>query len=103
MSDADPEETESFNNNENETTSMLCVHSLYTDFTSAQIHGLFSAGLVIGGKNLKEEGARMARMNILIATPGRLLQHFDQTYGFTADGLQMLSESHNRFVLYLSG
>jgi ATP-dependent RNA helicase DDX10/DBP4 len=50
----------------------------------------FSAGLVIGGKNLKDERDRLARMNILVATPGRLLQHMDQTIGFESDNLQML-------------
>ncbi|KAI0786991.1 P-loop containing nucleoside triphosphate hydrolase protein [Abortiporus biennis] len=50
----------------------------------------FSAGLVIGGKNLKDERERLTRMNILVATPGRLLQHMDQTIGFDADHLQML-------------
>ncbi|KAF7292788.1 RNA helicase [Mycena indigotica] len=50
----------------------------------------FSAGLVIGGKNLKDERDRLSRMNILVATPGRLLQHMDQTVGFEADGLQVL-------------
>ncbi|PFH53473.1 hypothetical protein AMATHDRAFT_137554 [Amanita thiersii Skay4041] len=50
----------------------------------------FSAGLVIGGKNLKDESDRISRMNILIATPGRLLQHLDQTVGFDTDNLQML-------------
>ncbi|KAH9947734.1 P-loop containing nucleoside triphosphate hydrolase protein [Amylocystis lapponica] len=50
----------------------------------------FSAGLVIGGKNLKEERERLSRMNILVATPGRLLQHMDQTIGFECDNLQML-------------
>ncbi|TFK31678.1 DEAD-domain-containing protein [Crucibulum laeve] len=50
----------------------------------------FSAGLVIGGKPLKDERDRLARMNILVATPGRLLQHMDQTVGFDADNLQML-------------
>ena len=50
----------------------------------------FSAGLVIGGKNLKDERDRLSRMNILVATPGRLLQHMDQTVGFDADNLQML-------------
>lgn len=52
-------------------------------------HG-FSAGLVIGGKDLKEESERMQKMNILICTPGRILQHMDQTAGFQADNLQML-------------
>ncbi|KZT08099.1 DEAD-domain-containing protein [Laetiporus sulphureus 93-53] len=50
----------------------------------------FSAGLVIGGKNLKDERERLSRMNILVATPGRLLQHMDQTIGFQCDNLQML-------------
>lgn len=50
----------------------------------------FSAGLVIGGKNLKDESDRLSRMNILVATPGRLLQHLDQTVGFECGNLQML-------------
>ncbi|KAF7366467.1 RNA helicase [Mycena sanguinolenta] len=50
----------------------------------------FSAGLVIGGKNLKDERDRLSKMNILVATPGRLLQHMDQTVGFEADNLQVL-------------
>ncbi|KAG8782765.1 ATP-dependent RNA helicase dbp4 [Ceratobasidium sp. 428] len=50
----------------------------------------FSAGLVIGGKNLKDERNRLSRMNILVATPGRLLQHMDQTVGFECDNLQLL-------------
>lgn len=52
----------------------------------------FSAGLVIGGKNLKDERDRLSRMNILVATPGRLLQHMDQTVGFESDNLQMLGK-----------
>ncbi|KAG6333472.1 hypothetical protein ID866_5621 [Astraeus odoratus] len=52
-------------------------------------HG-FSAGLVIGGKSLKDERDRLSRMNILVATPGRLLQHMDQTFGFDCDNLQIL-------------
>jgi ATP-dependent RNA helicase DDX10/DBP4 len=54
-----------------------------------QFHN-FSAGLVIGGKNLKEERDRLSRMNILVCTPGRLLQHMDQTSGLGFDNLQML-------------
>lgn len=52
----------------------------------------FSAGLVIGGKNLKDERDRLSRMNILVATPGRLLQHMDQTVGFECQNLQILGE-----------
>ncbi|KAL4398844.1 ATP-dependent RNA helicase Dbp4 [Malassezia pachydermatis] len=50
----------------------------------------FSAGLVIGGKDLKHEQDRLRKMNILVATPGRLLQHLDQTVGFDASHLQVL-------------
>lgn len=50
----------------------------------------FSAGLLIGGKSLKEERERVSRMNILICTPGRLLQHMDETPGFETNNLQML-------------
>ncbi|WVR08495.1 ATP-dependent RNA helicase DBP4 [Kwoniella sp. DSM 27419] len=50
----------------------------------------FSAGLVIGGKPLKEEQERLGRMNILIATPGRLLQHLDSTVGFESSGVKCL-------------
>ncbi|KAA8493872.1 ATP-dependent RNA helicase dbp4 [Porphyridium purpureum] len=49
-----------------------------------------SAGLVIGGKDFEQERARIAGMNILIATPGRLLQHLDQSAAFSADALQCL-------------
>ena len=50
----------------------------------------FSAGLVIGGKSLQEERDRLGRMNILVCTPGRMLQHMDQTAAFETDNLQML-------------
>ena len=50
----------------------------------------FSAGLVIGGKSLREEAERLGRMNILVCTPGRMLQHLDQTARFDVDNLQVL-------------
>eukprot|EP01031_Cornospumella_fuschlensis_P041899 gene41899-51146_t len=51
----------------------------------------FSAGLVTGGKKeFAEEQARIVKMNILISTPGRLLQHFEQTLGFDASQLLVL-------------
>ncbi|KAJ2616682.1 ATP-dependent RNA helicase dbp4 [Coemansia sp. RSA 1365] len=49
-----------------------------------------SAGLIIGGKQVEEEKAIMSRMNILVCTPGRLLQHMDETAGFDCDNLQVL-------------
>ena len=50
----------------------------------------FSAGLVIGGKSLQEERERLERMSILVCTPGRMLQHMDQTAAFEIDNLQVL-------------
>lgn len=51
----------------------------------------FSAGLVTGGKKeLEGEQERIVRMNILIATPGRLLQHLEQTSGFDASNIHIL-------------
>ncbi|KAI0264073.1 P-loop containing nucleoside triphosphate hydrolase protein, partial [Russula aff. rugulosa BPL654] len=40
--------------------------------------------------NLKDERDRLSKMNILVATPGHLLQHMDRTVGFDCDNLQML-------------
>ena len=54
-------------------------------------HGhLFAAGLVIGGKSLMEEQDALARMNIVVCTPGRILQHLSQTAAFNVDNLKML-------------
>lgn len=54
-------------------------------------HHNFSAGLITGGKKeFEDEQDHVVRMNVLIATPGRLLQHFEQTPGFDANSLQML-------------
>uniref|UniRef100_UPI00398EA9BA probable ATP-dependent RNA helicase DDX10 n=1 Tax=Pristiophorus japonicus TaxID=55135 RepID=UPI00398EA9BA len=50
----------------------------------------FSAGLIIGGKDLKVESERIHLTNIVICTPGRLLQHMDETTYFHACDLQML-------------
>lgn len=47
-------------------------------------------GLLIGGKSMEEEQKEISRMNILISTPGRLLQHLNETVDFNLDNLQML-------------
>lgn len=49
-----------------------------------------TAGLVIGGKSLATEQRHIDRANILVATPGRLLQHMDESVGFSTDNLKML-------------
>lgn len=49
-----------------------------------------SAGLVIGGKDYTFEKERVGRVNILIGTPGRLLQHMDESATLQTDNVQML-------------
>ena len=49
-----------------------------------------SVGLIIGGKNVKYEKEHIQRMNVLICTPGRLLQHMEETPNFDTDNLQIL-------------
>ncbi|KGK40413.1 hypothetical protein JL09_g456 [Pichia kudriavzevii] len=49
-----------------------------------------SAGLVIGGKDYSFEKERVGRVNILIGTPGRLLQHMDESATLQINNLQML-------------
>lgn len=53
-------------------------------------HHELSAGLLIGGKDVEQEASRVGVMNILVATPGRLLQHMDESPEFNADGLKVL-------------
>jgi len=50
----------------------------------------FSAGLIIGGKDLEEEQQRITNTNIIIGTPGRILQHFDETPNFECFNLKVL-------------
>ncbi|KAK9246096.1 P-loop containing nucleoside triphosphate hydrolase protein [Lipomyces tetrasporus] len=50
----------------------------------------FSAGLVIGGKDVQVERDRISRLNILVCTPGRMLQHMDQAAGFEMGNLKLL-------------
>lgn len=50
----------------------------------------FSAGLLIGGrKGVDSEKERVNELNILICTPGRLLQHMDETPNFDCSQLQV--------------
>ncbi len=53
-------------------------------------HHDFSAGLVIGGKDLRFEWSRLGSCNVLICTPGRLLQHMEENPQFDASSLRLL-------------
>jgi len=50
----------------------------------------FSGGLVIGGKDVKVEQNHILRTNIVVCTPGRLLQHMDETPNFDCGNLKIL-------------
>jgi superfamily II DNA/RNA helicase len=53
-------------------------------------HHSVSAGLLIGGKKeFLEEQKKVVGMSLLVATPGRLLQHLEQTPGFDTSNLQV--------------
>eukprot|EP00727_Mastigamoeba_balamuthi_P012017 m51a1_g7438 putative rna helicase (770) ;mRNA; f:73431-76364 len=70
-------------------TRELCVQIFDVLRKAGKQHGC-SAGVIIGGKAASEEAEKVARMNILIATPGRLLYHLDNTSSFNAANLLML-------------
>ncbi|RWS24542.1 putative ATP-dependent RNA helicase DDX10-like protein, partial [Leptotrombidium deliense] len=50
----------------------------------------FSVGLIIGGKDLKFERNRMSKCNIVIGTPGRILQHMNENPLFNCETMKLL-------------
>ncbi|KAK6014956.1 DEAD/DEAH box helicase [Ostertagia ostertagi] len=50
----------------------------------------FSCALLIGGTDVEYEKSRLGRVNIIICTPGRLLQHMDENEQLLCDELQIL-------------
>lgn len=55
------------------------------------IHHVHTYGLVMGGSNRSAEAQRLANgVNIMVATPGRLLDHLQNTPGFMFKNLQCL-------------
>lgn len=49
-----------------------------------------SAGLVIGGKDFESEREKVGQMNVLVATPGRLLHHMDHVAELDCSQLKVL-------------
>jgi ATP-dependent RNA helicase DDX10/DBP4 len=70
-------------------TRELAIQAFEVLRSFGMMHDL-SAGLLIGGKNLRFEQERIKNMNILICTPGRLLQHMNESVGFDANNLRVL-------------
>eukprot|EP01069_Polyplicarium_translucidae_P004112 Polyplicarium_translucidae@DN2497_c0_g1_i1.p1 len=50
----------------------------------------FCAGCIFGGKSVRDEERTIGSINILVATPGRLLQHLDESPTFVTHNLKML-------------
>ena len=63
---------------------------IFKQLVDAGSYHTLSAGLLIGGKNVKEEKDTVNKMNLLVATPGRLLQHMDETPLFDCVTLKVL-------------
>jgi len=54
-------------------------------------HHTFTHGVVMGGANRRAEADKIAKgVNILVATPGRLLDHLQNTKGFVFENLKAL-------------
>lgn len=66
------------------------AYQIFETLKKIGAHHDFSAGLIIGGKNLKFERTRMDQCNVIICTPGRLLQHMDENALFNCSTMQML-------------
>lgn len=69
---------------------------LFQELRTVGKHHNLSAGLLIGGrKDVETEKERVNSMNILICTPGRLLQHMDETPNFDCSQLQVHIRTHS--------
>jgi ATP-dependent RNA helicase DDX10/DBP4 len=55
---------------------------IFDELVKVGRHHTLSAGLLIGGKSLEDEASRVHGMNVLVCTPGRLLQHMDENPNF---------------------
>lgn len=53
-------------------------------------HHAFTSATVIGGKDLIAEQAFIKAINIVVCTPGRLLQHLNESENFDTSNLKML-------------
>lgn len=64
---------------------------IYGEVKRLCAHHTLTHGLAIGGTDRKAEASKLIRgVNLLIATPGRLLDHLKSTKHFLFDNLQML-------------
>ncbi|XP_044738719.1 probable ATP-dependent RNA helicase DDX10 [Chrysoperla carnea] len=66
------------------------AYQIFETLRKIGIYHDFSAGLIIGGKDLHFEKKRMDKCNIVICTPGRLLQHMDENPLFDCVTMKIL-------------
>uniref|UniRef100_A0A914I6E5 ATP-dependent RNA helicase n=1 Tax=Globodera rostochiensis TaxID=31243 RepID=A0A914I6E5_GLORO len=66
------------------------AYQIYQMLNTVGKHHEFSVALLIGGTDVDFEKHRLAAVNIIICTPGRLLQHMDENEHFSCDQLQVL-------------
>lgn len=66
------------------------AYQIFETLRKIGIYHDFSAGLIIGGKDLHFEKKRMDQCNIVICTPGRLLQHMDENPLFDCVTMKIL-------------
>ena len=65
-------------------------------------HHSQTLGLVIGGAGRKTEAERLVKgVNILVATPGRLLDHLQNTKGFIYKNLKVQFLFHIYVFVYM--
>lgn len=63
---------------------------LFEELKTVGKYHTLSAGLLVGGrKDVDAEKQRVNTLNILVCTPGRLLQHMDETPNFDCSQLQV--------------
>ena len=74
---------------------------IFEALRAIRVYHSFSAGLIIGGKNLKDEREQLSRMNILVDTPGGVLQYMDQTFGSECDNLLILVRISTKLMRYM--
>ncbi|PSN36724.1 putative ATP-dependent RNA helicase DDX10 [Blattella germanica] len=65
------------------------AYQIFETLRKVGIYHDVSAGLIIGGKDLQFEKKRMDQCNIVICTPGRLLQHMDENPLFDCSNMKV--------------
>ena len=53
----------------------------------------FSGGAIVKRNGIDDEKEVINRLNIIVCTPGRLVQHFDQTPDFDCSQLQVTRQN----------